>query len=705
MPDGDAGVVEPARAGAGYLHAPSLDQAKTAALLKSGHRARADEGEANPFDIDLSSARVRLARTLLDGVRGGQPLGDLLGYRFERVLHERRLAAHVPAFRAKYPANGGTLVDGHALIDALRAHAEKPGAPHWLPLDALPGGSHTRLQATGDELERALDSIDDAVLAESVFQTLRGNAERAGAALDALEDGRTPPPELESQRTPRRGRAVALGLFVPMQRREAASGRPRASAAPQLNAFCGAVIGRLGDVDVEVAWHPSDGGEPSLGRLGLDALGLDPIDLVYLAADEPGESSALEGLLRDHARRERPAGVAADARIELRPDARDGLPDGSVDLDTFLELARAVHQLVVGSRALVDEDLLPAGERSTARADVAELQERADAAIVRFDAAADELAALAAADVPDTARLHRTLHELAAFGLPGSVPRVAADASDAGDVLREQARAASALAATRRDARRTLERDAKAAPGAAERIALQQRRLESAFGESFRAPVEFRPSRAAELAASLAAADTLLDGDTDAPEQVLAEIAAVRPAAARARRLRDYAEALDPSRALPLAAAQLPHLDGSTRWEALPGAPRTAAGERSLALLALNATPWIAERPASGLFLDAWEELVPEGSHATGLAFESDSPNTEAPNAVLIATPADPGTPWSTDELLGTVRDLAETLPFRADEQGLRDLGHFLPAAYLAFNPDGATVSTDLAAYVPAPAD
>src|SRR4030095_9028465 len=38
--------------------------------------------------IDLSSERARLARWLLDGVRAGQPLGALLGYRFERGLHE-----------------------------------------------------------------------------------------------------------------------------------------------------------------------------------------------------------------------------------------------------------------------------------------------------------------------------------------------------------------------------------------------------------------------------------------------------------------------------------------------------------------------------------------------------------------------------------------------------------------------------------------
>ena len=41
-----------------------------------------------PFAIELSSRRVREASRLLDGVRQGQPLGALLGYRVERLLHE-----------------------------------------------------------------------------------------------------------------------------------------------------------------------------------------------------------------------------------------------------------------------------------------------------------------------------------------------------------------------------------------------------------------------------------------------------------------------------------------------------------------------------------------------------------------------------------------------------------------------------------------
>ena len=63
------------------MHTPSLTQAATAALLRSGHLSHAGNGNPDDlFAIDLSSERVRLASWLLDGVRQGQPLGERRGF-------------------------------------------------------------------------------------------------------------------------------------------------------------------------------------------------------------------------------------------------------------------------------------------------------------------------------------------------------------------------------------------------------------------------------------------------------------------------------------------------------------------------------------------------------------------------------------------------------------------------------------------------
>ena len=71
-PATDAGVNH------GFVHAPSLPQAATAAVLRSGHLAHHD-AEHQALEIDLTAERVRTALTLLDGVEQGQPLAALLG--------------------------------------------------------------------------------------------------------------------------------------------------------------------------------------------------------------------------------------------------------------------------------------------------------------------------------------------------------------------------------------------------------------------------------------------------------------------------------------------------------------------------------------------------------------------------------------------------------------------------------------------------
>ncbi|MBK8816035.1 MAG: hypothetical protein IPN42_11315 [Methylococcaceae bacterium] len=74
----------------GYTHTPSLGQAATVAVLRNGHLSYTDTNseKSDLLAINLTSERVRTVSVLLRGIRNGQPLGALLGYRFERSLHE-----------------------------------------------------------------------------------------------------------------------------------------------------------------------------------------------------------------------------------------------------------------------------------------------------------------------------------------------------------------------------------------------------------------------------------------------------------------------------------------------------------------------------------------------------------------------------------------------------------------------------------------
>ena len=93
------------------MHTPSLNHATAAAILRNGYLTHASPVEQDKLAVNLSSARVRRAKYLIDGVRNGQSLETLLGYLFERGLHDwtTRPTAPVildqlkPLFRKAFP--------------------------------------------------------------------------------------------------------------------------------------------------------------------------------------------------------------------------------------------------------------------------------------------------------------------------------------------------------------------------------------------------------------------------------------------------------------------------------------------------------------------------------------------------------------------------------------------------------------------------
>ena len=115
----------------GYLQAPSIAHATTAAVLRSGHLARRPDDEGL-LALDLSSTRVALALELIEGVRRGQPIGTLLGYRFERGLprpshHPGPVHPAVPPGRAVGPDRGRPR-RWHAPRGHRRARRRRRGA-------------------------------------------------------------------------------------------------------------------------------------------------------------------------------------------------------------------------------------------------------------------------------------------------------------------------------------------------------------------------------------------------------------------------------------------------------------------------------------------------------------------------------------------------------------------------------------------------
>src|SRR5436189_977002 len=106
-----------------------MPHAGAASVLRAGYIASAGQSNPDTLAVNLSSDRVRVALTLIEGIRNGQSLGALLGYRFERGLHDDFTFAEVDKFiyplRKAFPlvadAMASTKTDPNIPIEAIEA--------------------------------------------------------------------------------------------------------------------------------------------------------------------------------------------------------------------------------------------------------------------------------------------------------------------------------------------------------------------------------------------------------------------------------------------------------------------------------------------------------------------------------------------------------------------------------------------------------
>ncbi len=402
--------------GDGYVHAPSLHHAATAAVLRSGFLGH--DGDST-LAVDLSSRRVRTARWLLAGVRRGQDLGSLLGYRFERALHEAHLDDLIAGFRrdfpvATVPADSGQEADAtwrrsHEAIAASNvvdgmALAKDLGAIEAVAV-GLDAARAELLRAAGRDLVDALDAVGDTVLAESVHQILGGSPLRAGIAADTLGRGEQVPDRLEVARTPQRGRAVTHRLLSVVPARPGLVngwGRDAFSVLdPRLEAWVAHLLGPAGQWPLSAVVGGDRTVDLTAARLGFSAIGL---------------------LLVSNERR-----VRLDDRLRAlaRRDGHVVLGEGWAQLDTACS---AVRSVLAGTHALLPEEMVWAPQ---ARADLEELRTRLSAFVGRLQdpavrrslglAAPDRLTRLAGLEVDSRgwfARVTDAVQDLVGVALP-----------------------------------------------------------------------------------------------------------------------------------------------------------------------------------------------------------------------------------------------------------------------------------------------
>jgi hypothetical protein len=155
----------------GHLLAPSLAHATSAAVLRSGYVSHRDD-PGSALAIDLSSRRVGIADWIIRGVRNGQPLAALLGYRFERLVADAGLQRYLHPLR--------TLAGLRGEDELERARAAVP------PIERETLRLQEELETLSSALTSAQQALSAAVKARMDVVGRRDAFDSEKAQLDAL---------------------------------------------------------------------------------------------------------------------------------------------------------------------------------------------------------------------------------------------------------------------------------------------------------------------------------------------------------------------------------------------------------------------------------------------------------------------------------------------------------------------------------------
>lgn len=649
----------------GYLVTPSLAHATTAGVLRAAHLSHIPgPGARNPFAIGLSSGRVRDALHLTDGIRQGQPLGALLGYRIERELQDNELGYLVLSLRSLVPLTQGklsdrgdplpggaqeaiaasTVSDGLRLVeiwrgtggpDTIRAKlAARPENNEYLaPGAAWPDMTNavwTKVNTAIGKLDKSVDAVADLLLAESMHQVAQGNLARASATMDAAGRGDVAPPEPDFVSSMRGGQPVSHRLLIIGRGGGWNPDAPRARVAPGLEGWAAERLGNPSRIIVGF----SNGGDAIRIAPGTIAA----LDLVALSSDPPS-------VLR------RAAATAPDDEA-LPADAR--LQPGEIALADVIILADSMRRLIAGSRVADGSDFGLPGAPSAHQPDTAALASLLrtldDVALVLRQRQA-ALAALIAMPSVDVTDLSAALVNMTDFGIATpDVPR---------SQLGETALLASAEAVRRLAAYTALAAVASDSEGLAQRA-------QALFGHDFVLPIPQVLNANPTFQVAL---------DPVAPSSIrryLGDIATVRP---HVQQYCDHLLLCDSVTTTPNLAIM--QLGGGPGWWVAEALPDDAHMPTSAVISIIADAPKTEPASLAALVIDDWTESFPrramkgEGSDSAvalemtaGVAINANAPNSQPAQSMLLGIAPD-GARWTDDRVFDLVVETIEMARMR----------------------------------------
>jgi hypothetical protein len=378
----------------GFVHAPSTNHAITAAILRNGYISNASPANRKAFAVNLTSERVRIALDMIEGIRAGQGMADLLGYHFERGMHDRHDEAEVDhlilKLRRAFPLRADRLkstrpkeedpieaiearnvIDGLALVEHMKATG----------FTTYPFGKASLSSTTTTPEERAIideeaarllnihDAVADLAVAEGVHQAVLGNFDRVGSTYDAYARGSFPP-EPDVARTPLQGRGLTHRLALHLDPAVATSATPgapspRTQAEPAIAAWVASLLPAAADVGCAVSYRSAATGAMTSTTVTLAQLGIEPFDWLWVVKGDPAQAMGeLDDRIMLHVAST--LGPRPDVPVTIEYMASGGRPFSMFEITPQL---RAVGALVSKARPLRPTDLSLTAEASSGEDD------------------------------------------------------------------------------------------------------------------------------------------------------------------------------------------------------------------------------------------------------------------------------------------------------------------------------------------------
>jgi hypothetical protein len=369
----------------GYIHAPSIDQAATAAILRNAYDSNKSAGTSNPFAINLTSDRVRIAKSFLEGMRNGQSLGALLGYQFERALHDQynlgngEVDMFIYPIRKAFPLVADNLIttksdatdaiqtiEANNVIDGLKFinDIQKKNVLNYpFGLTTLPAQTPQNkksIDAINTEVKNLIntnDAIADLVLSEQMYQVVKGNFERASGNAEAFSKGGYPP-DIDIMNTPRTGVTLTQRVAIQFDAEASATVSPntigmtaKSSAEPSINKWLSTLLPNPQNVLCKVIYSSPVKAATTV-FISQENIGLQAIDLLYtFNLDTEQAMTELDDRITNYIRYTVSNHPKTEIKIEYT-EVVDAIDKTKISFFELAALIKNLRKVIMGSKNL-----------------------------------------------------------------------------------------------------------------------------------------------------------------------------------------------------------------------------------------------------------------------------------------------------------------------------------------------------------------